>query len=127
MDSRSPSEDEESLLTKAKPYIIGASQIVGWIYNMAALSVMVHLGGSMFTDTFSSCSYGIALLYKPCLIQSFGFLNDVNAFNARVQSCSDPEAGRICIADFELSAVGQQCTVGSQVCQNVKGRSSRNV
>jgi hypothetical protein len=110
------SVEEESLFAKIKPWLTACAQILGWLYSMAALAIMIRLFGSMMTDTFSSCSYGVSSLYKPCLIQSFAVLDDVNnnAFNARIKSCSDPGPGRICLADFELSAVGQQCTVSSQ-------------
>jgi len=108
------SVEEESLFAKIKPWVTACAQILGWLYSMAALAIMIRLFGSMMTDTFSSCSYGVSSLYKPCLIQSFAVLDDVNAFNARIKSCSDPGPGRICLADFELSAVGQQCTVSSQ-------------
>ena len=117
-DEADSTVEEESLLTKIKPWVSGVAQILGWLYSMAALAIMISLFGSIITDTFSSCSYGVSLLYKTCLIQSFPFLDEVNAFHARVQSCSDPGAGRICIADFERTRVDQQCTVGSQASLN---------
>ena len=111
-------EEEESILTKIKPWCVGVAQILSWLYSMAALAIMIALFGSLITDTFSSCSYGVTLLYKTCLIESFPMLDEVNAFNARVQSCADPGAGRICLADFELNTVSQRCTVGSGVSLN---------
>jgi len=103
--------------------LIAASQIFSWIYSIGVFVILINLFGSLLGDTFSSCSYGISLLYKPCLTQSFGVaIDSSNSFHARIQSCSDPGPGRVCLADFELSTVDQQCTVGSQALSSFTGK-----
>lgn len=115
-ENESSGDEEVSLFAKVKPWLTAMAQIIGWIYSATAIYVMCHLFGSiLFAAESGSCTYGVALLYKPCLLESFAVLEDSNSFNARVNSCADPGPGRICLGDFELNSVSQQCTIDSGV------------
>lgn len=116
LENESSSDDEVSLFAQVKPWLTASVQIIGWIYSATAIYIMCSLFGSiLFAADRGSCTYGVALLYKPCLLESFAVLEDANSFDARVKSCSDPGPGRMCLGDFELNSVSQQCTIDQWV------------